>query len=499
MVLTTIDRTVPSICPVCLQRVWAHVFQKGNVVMISKSCPDHGEFQDVYWSDADLYRKFQRFQTLGSGLQSPARRGGGCPFNCGICEDHLTSTLLANIDLTSRCNLTCPVCFADSGKEGSYEPSVEQIMRMLQILRDERPVPCPAVQFSGGEPTLREDLPMIISMAKEMGFSQIQIATNGIKLATDDVLCERLRRAGLDTVYLQFDGLKPETHIAARGKNLLSIKERAIVECRKAGMKSVVLVPTVAKGVNDHELGDIVRFAAKNIDLVKGVNFQPVSFAGRIVEWELRKRRITIPDILNILDIETGGQVTKDDFYPVPFVAPISRLIERDRGSKEPVFTIHPCCGAGTYVYYNGRDLIPLTRFIDVEGLLEKVGEAAGMLNDGSRLSRLKAHGILLKELPGFIDEARAPPELNVTRLLISVLRNGTKDSLREFHNKTLFLGIMHFQDLYNIDLERVRSCGIHYIVPDGRIIPFCAYNNIYRRQVEELFSLHQDRLGMKS
>lgn len=494
MVLTTIDRTVPSICPICLGKVQAHIFQEGNAVMISKRCPDHGEFQDVYWSDADLYRKFRRFETLGSGLESPARSGGDCPFNCGICKDHLTSTLLANIDLTNRCNLNCPVCFADAAKKRLYEPTFDQIIQMLQILRNERPVPCPAVQFSGGEPTLRQDLPEIISAAKEMGFSQIQVATNGIKLAADDGLCERLSRAGLDTIYLQFDGVTPEVHIASRGKDLLSIKERAIVECRKAGMMSVVLVPTVAKGVNDHELGDIVRFAVRNIDLVKGVNFQPVSFAGRIEEWELKKRRITIPDLLNRLDIQTGGQITKDDFYPVPFVAPISRLIARDRGSQEPVFTVHPCCGAGTYVYYNGSDLIPLTRFIDVEGLLEKIEEAAGELN-GSTISRLKVHGILLKELSGFIDEANAPQELNVTRLLISVLKNGTKDSLREFHNKTLFLGIMHFQDLHNIDLERVRSCGIHYIVPDGRIIPFCTYNNIYRQQVEEQFSLSSDHM----
>jgi hypothetical protein len=142
--------------------------------------------------------------------------------------------------------------------------------------------------------------------------------------------------------------------------------------------------------------------------------------------------------------------------------------------------TVHPCCGAATYLYsFNGR-LIPITRFVDVEGLLEKIKEEVEGF-DGSRLSRLWMKGMILKELPKFIDESKTPDGLAFTRLFLSILKSGTREALTEFHNNTLFLGTMFFQDLYNIDLERLQRCGVHYVLPDGRIIPFCSYNTIHR------------------
>lgn len=133
---------------------------------MAKICPDHGKFEDIYWSDDDLYEKFDRYWDEGEGVENPHSRGGNCPFNCGICSHHKTGTLLANIDLTNRCNLSCPVCFANAEASGRvYEPTLVQIREMMTRLRDVRPVPCPAVQFSGGEPTMREDLPSIVAMA----------------------------------------------------------------------------------------------------------------------------------------------------------------------------------------------------------------------------------------------------------------------------------------------------------------------------------------------
>jgi len=481
-----IDKIVSSLCPVCLKVIDAHIYQDGGDVFIEKRCDLHGDFKDLYWHDASLYRKFSKYWCDGTGIDNPVKSKKGCPMDCGLCENHKTATMLANIDLTNRCNMACPVCFASAGGR-IYEPTMDQIRSMMELLRAQRPVPCPAVQFSGGEPTVRADLPEIVALARSMGFSQIQIATNGLEMASSPPLCRALERSGLNTVYLQFDGVTPEPYKAVRGRDLWPMKQQAISNMRRSGQKSIVLVPTLVKGVNDGQVGDIVRFAGKNLDIVNGINFQPVSFAGRMDQGERFRKRITIPDFLALLEEQTDNEVTREDFYPVPFVAPISKLIEAETGWPQPVFTAHPCCGAATYVFFTDGHMIPITRFVDVEGLLEKIRVVAESF-DGSRLGKLKMKGMILKELPGFVDESRAPDGMNVTRMLIGVFKNGTRESLTDFHNRTLFLGAMHFQDLYNMDLERLQRCAVHYATPDGRIIPFCSYNTIYREQVEGQF-----------
>jgi uncharacterized radical SAM superfamily Fe-S cluster-containing enzyme len=188
------------------------------------------------------------------------------------------------------------------------------------------------------------------------------------------LFCKSIQRSGLNTAYLQFDGVTPEPYISNRGRNLLPIKLKALENLKKAGLESIVLVPTLAKGVNDHQVGEIVRFASKNLDIVRGVNFQPLSFTGRVEAEERAEKRITIPDFIALLEEQMDNEITREDFYPIPFIIPISQLIAAQSERIQPVFTVHPCCGAATYVYkFNGR-LIPLTRFIDVEGLLEKSG-----------------------------------------------------------------------------------------------------------------------------
>ncbi len=465
---------------------------------MEKRCEAHGDFRDLYWSDASLYNKFNRYLYTGQGLDNSVSSSQGCPFDCGICDNHLTGTLLANIDLTNRCNMACPICFADAGGR-VYEPTLDQVRAMMQVLRSEEPVPCPAVQFSGGEPTVRDDLPQIVALAKEMGFSQIQLATNGLRLASSLDLCRSLEKSGLNTVYLQFDGITPEPYLAVRGDNFLPVKQRAIENFRRAGQTSIVLVPTLAKGINDSQVGGIVRFASQNLDVVKGINFQPVAFAGRVDQEERKEKRITIPDLLSLLEEQTDNEITRDDFYPIPFVVPISWLLTIESGALQPAFTVHPCCGAATYIYRYSGHLIPINRFIDVEGLMEMIaleveslhGSMNGSMNGSmSGIAKLKMKGKILREIPKFVDEARVPGDLNVTRMLLKIFTNGTRESVREFHNKTLFVGAMHFQDAYNMDLERLQRCGIHYATPDGRLIPFCAYNVIHRKAVEDRFSL---------
>ncbi len=480
-----------SLCPECKKVIDTTVYEENGQVLLKKTCPEHGTFKDVYWSDAALYKKFAQFQHDGTGVDNPmTERDKGCPYDCGLCPEHKTTTVLSLIDVTNRCNQKCPVCFANAAATGYvYEPSIEQIREMMQLLVNEKPVRNWAIQFSGGEPTVRDDLPAIIGMARDFDFIQIQIATNGLHLAHSVEYCRELREAGLHTVYLQFDSMTPEPYFQIRGFNALPVKMRVIENCRKSGLTSVTLVPTLMKGVNDDQIGDIIRFASQNLDVVKGVNMQPVSFAGRIDQEDREKWRITIPGALKCIEEQTDFEIAVDDFYPVPFVVPISNFGEVKKGEPQVKFTMHPHCGAGTYVYVEGGHFIPITRFIDVEGLLEYLGEVAETY-DHKMINKLHVTAGIISHITQFIDAKKAPKSVDVKKLLINALTKGTEDVIKQFHRKTLFLGMMHFQDLYNIDLERVQRCGIHYATPDGRAISFCSYNNVHREIVEQKFSV---------
>ncbi|MEM1525294.1 MAG: radical SAM protein, partial [Nitrososphaerales archaeon] len=283
-----------SLCPECLKVLKAQLFrdEKDQVVII-KECPIHGIFEDIYWSDYQMYLKAKRFEHIGNGLTNPRtkRTEKGCPFDCGICNEHKSHTVLAIIDVTNRCNLKCPVCFANAEATGYlYQPTTDEIKRIIDNFRSNEPVKPPALQFSGGEPTVRDDLPELIEYAKKSGFHHIEVNTNGIRLANSIDYCKKLVDAGACAIYLQFDGVKRETYLKTRGIDLLDVKLKVIENCRKIGFDAIILVPTIIKGVNDDQLGDIIKFGVANADVVRCVNFQPVSITGRI-DYEKRKEQ----------------------------------------------------------------------------------------------------------------------------------------------------------------------------------------------------------------
>ena len=282
-----------SLCPVCGAVLEAEIVEEEGKIWLVRTCPEHGKFRHVYWSDPEMYHRFEHYDVIGRGVTNPQNpvTSDTCPTACGLCSNHHSGTLLANIDLTNRCNLDCDFCFANARACGFvYEPSFGEIVSMMQVLRNEKPVPTPAVQFSGGEPTMRDDLVNIVKKAKELGFPQVQIATNGVKLANNPVLAQQLKDAGLSTVYLHFDGVTPATN------PFLKIHLKALENLNKAGV-GVVLVPTIIKGRNDQEVGKILKFAADHISIVRGVNFQPVAFTGAAKDEDVEKERITIPSL----------------------------------------------------------------------------------------------------------------------------------------------------------------------------------------------------------
>ena len=364
-----------SLCPECLKVIDATVYEEDGKVYMRKTCPEHGEFQDLYWSDYEQYVRVEKFRYVGDGLNNPRTETvNGCPYDCGICPNHKSHTVLGIIDVTNRCNLRCPVCFANAAATGYvYEPTKEQIRGMLENLRRNDPVPATALQFSGGEPTIREDLFELIRMAKELGFRHVEVNTNGLRLAESVEYCKGLREAGMSTVYLQFDGLTPEVYKFTRGRDLLDVKMRAIENLRKAGVKSIVLVVTLIKGVNDNQLGDIIRFAVKNFDVVRCINVQPVSICGRIPQEEREKMRITITDFMRLCEEQTNGKIRMNDFYPVPTVVPISKAVGALKGKRYVEFTAHPHCGMATYLFVENGDIVPITKYGNVDKFIASI------------------------------------------------------------------------------------------------------------------------------
>jgi len=484
----TLPHRTTSICPECNRILTALVFERDDQIWMSKECKEHGFFEDLYFGSLDMYNKFSKYVHNGKGIENPnvPLETCACPTNCGLCSSHLSHTGLANIVVTNRCDLTCWYCFFYAERMGYiYEPTADQIRRMVSNLRAERPVPGNAIQVTGGEPTLREDIVELVKAMKEGGVDHIQLNTNGIKISEDPDLMRQLREAGVNTLYLSFDGVTKRTN----PKNHWEIPG-VLKNCRATDM-SITLVPTVIRTVNDHELGGMIRFAQQNIDVVRAVNFQPVSLTGRMPSRERMRYRITIPDCIERIEEQTDGEITTDAWFPVPSCTPITHFAEALTNRPEFELSIHFVCGAGTYVFKEGDRLVPMADFVDVEGVLKYLDEKADEIERGKNKYWVSLK--VMANLGRFIDKGRQPEGINMIRLLFEALVRHNYDALGKFHKKSLFLGMMHFMDKYNHDEERLRRCDIHYLTPDDRIVPFCAFNVIpewYRDKIQREYGI---------
>jgi uncharacterized radical SAM superfamily Fe-S cluster-containing enzyme len=503
-----LPKTTQSLCPECIQVVNARLFEENGAVYMEKTCAQHGYFRDLIYSDVKLYLKMEEFEFGDNrGLENPQfPNATRCPDDCGMCSLHTSHTVLSNVDLTNRCNLTCPVCFANANVQGYlYEPSFEQVRLMLQTLRDQRPVPNRVVQFSGGEPTLYPRFHDVLRMAVEMGFTHIQCATNGI-LFGDLGFAQQAKEAGLHTLYLQFDGVTDDVYLRTRGQKLHQTKLACIESCRQAGLK-IIFVPTIVKGVNDHQIGEMIRLAIDNVDCVSGFSFQPVCFTGRINRHELQAKRFTQSDLAHAVADQTGLTDKYDDWFPLSCTSTFSKLLTGLQNYNRPNLTCHPHCGIGTYLYVDpvSKKTVPITKFFDMPAMLRDVDLLARQA-EGARFkmfTKISAWHRLRKHFkPEF-----APPGLTFERFLQTLQgmtdhRFGRGQGDGTFTYKTLLLGGMHFMDAYNYDIERVKRCVIHHATPSGKVYPFCVYNSgpYFREKTEKEFSVPFDlKAGKKN
>ncbi len=481
-------RTTESLCPRCLKKIPAELVEEDGKIKIKKTCNDHGNFEDIYWGNAEHYKWVMGFQNDGNGIENPGtKRDKGCPYDCGLCNGHKSHTVLGIVDVTNRCNLRCPVCFANAGSSKEiYEPSAEKIEKMLKNLRDNKPVPAYAFQFSGGEPTMRDDLPELVRIGRKLGFLYIMVDTNGIRIANDINYLKALKDAGMDSFYLQFDGLDDGIYRKLRGVDLLDKKITAIENCRRIGLKNVVLVVTLVKGINDNQVGGIIKFAAENSDIIKCVNFQPLSFAGKASKIEVKGNRITTYDFINLVENQTRSMIKAKYFYPVPSMMHLSNFVEAYTGIPAVKMSVHPCCGVGTYIIINDdKTYTPINEIVEVDRFFRILKEGAEELRNENSISKrlnagkLKINAKFLSETIGSIHN----PKYRNT--ILQLLKTGTYDATASFHENALMIGCMHFMDPWNFDTQRVERCTIHYSTPDGRLIPFCSYNALHREGVE--------------
>jgi len=432
MLMEKILRQTYSVCPVCLERIPAVHVARGREVHLVKKCPSHGDFSAVIWRGL---RDLEEWR----GDQAPIAEGENeqCPHACGLCPDHRQDTCCTILEVTRRCNLKCTFCFAEGG-EGEDIP-FETLRGRLRTLA----VPGKTlVQLSGGEPTVRDDLPRLVSAAREAGCSHVQLNTNGLRLAEDEEYVRTLADAGLSFVFLQFDGTDDAFYRALRGRDLLGVKLRAIDNCARFNL-GVVLVPTLVPGINTGDIGNIIRFAVSRAPAVRGVHFQPVSHFGRIPEVPSDSGRFTLDELLAAIEEQAGSLVPGDSLLP-------SRCN-------------HPLCGFhADYVVTGGGGLHPLHK---------GGGQCCGKVVSADRNRSFIA---TKWERPAHPESASRDDGDGERGCCAADLKS--LDGFLRFARRYSFtLTAMAFQDAGNLDLERLRRCSLH-VFDDGRFVPFCSY-----------------------
>ena len=436
-----------SLCPICLARLPARLVEEDDQVFLIKYCPDHGRFQTLAWQGPPDFRSWKRpkIPTVPPLLHQPVNRG--CPFDCGLCPDHRQRSCTVILEVTQSCNLGCPICYADSGRAAGSDPDIHTVRAWYDTAA--RAGNDFHIQLSGGEPTIRDDLPEIVALGREYGFSLIQVNTNGLRLAADEAFLGELKTAGLDSVFLQFDGLSALANIAIRGRDVLEEKLAAIEACGRRGV-GVVLVPTLVPGVNTGEIGALVMKALELSPTVRAIHFQPISYFGRFPPAPSDHNRITLPDLMRAIEEQTSGVFKAGDFKPP--------------GCENALCSFHAnylvLADGGVRLLGGGASCCSREPQPAEEGAARTVARVARQWSappaeDRPRLPMASQAGCSCgQDKPISLDD-----------FLIQARRN------------TFSVSAMAFQDVWNLDLERLKDCCIHVMTPEGGLIPFCAYN----------------------
>ncbi len=432
-----------SVCPECLARIPATRVARGDDVYLKKTCPEHGDFSTVIWRGLPAYVSWVR-PKIPSYPDNPFTTvDRGCPFDCGLCPDHRQQSCCVLFEVTQRCDLRCPVCFADAGDHPGPDPDLHEIegwyRRLLEAGGPFTGGPF-NIQLSGGEPCLRDDLPDIITLGRSLGFTFFQVNTNGLRLSRDADYLKRLKEAGLSTVFLQFDGTCDCAHEKLRGRPLAAHKQAVIERCAEQQL-GVVLVPTLVPGVNTGNIGGMIEFAMQHAPTVRGVHFQPISYLGRYPHPPRDVDRITIPEIIRAIEAQTGGAIKRESFGPP--------------GGENALCSFH-----GNFVLMPEGRLVPLTKHAPEKSCCQPAHAKEGAAQSREFVARKWATQKDMNALEP------AGPSLGEWDVFLARAKT-----------HTFCISGMAFQDAWTLDLDRLRDCYIHTVGPFGKLVPFCAYN----------------------
>jgi uncharacterized radical SAM superfamily Fe-S cluster-containing enzyme len=462
----------------------ARILEEDGQVKMVKTCAVHGRFEDVMATDPAFLRRIEKLYP-GRDFLSPLTS----------LRDHGTSSIkygrgsVLTVDLTNRCNMMCDPCFMDANQVGYvHELEWDEIQKILDDSLTIKPRRQMSVQFSGGEPTLSPHFLRAIRYARDVGYFCVQAATNGVRFAQEPDFARAAKDAGMRLAYLQFDGVTNEANSHRKVGNLFDVKLRAIENLHAAGI-DVVLVVTVVNGVNNEQVGPIIDFAIANADKITVVSFQPVSFTGRdedIDDETRKKQRYTLSHLAHDIKAQTGITEPLRDWFPLSAMGPFSDLTDTLLGERADWGSLkcgcHPNCGLGTvlFVHKRTKQMVPLTEFLDLEGLLGDVQEITDSAQ-GRAVTLAELGLALLKRF----DPAKAPPGLTFRKLVKQFLSQTggrarkigeSEGDAAEFEWRALFVAGMWFQDLFNYDFRRTEMCIIPYGTQMGEI-SFCAYN----------------------
>lgn len=452
-----------SVCPICLNTIDAYkTVSDDHLIYLEKTCPEHGHFKTLIWEgDLESYRSWDSVPAGKITPKGAIPAEKGCPHDCGLCKNHERDGCCVLLELTSRCNLRCPVCFASAGEQTSPDLSLKEIALQYDMLM-QRGGPF-NIQLSGGEPTLRDDLDKIIALGRSKGFTFFQLNTNGIRIAKEEGYAAHLAQIGVSCVFLQFDGLDDAIYRTLRGCDLKDTKLLAIRRCREAGLP-IVLVPTVAPGVNDHELGNILRFAVKHTPYIRGVHFQPISYFGRcgLTPPEMR---LTIPRILKNIEVQTDGAMKAEDFggggAESPYCSFHASYLCREDGSLKALARRQTqcCCVQSS----DARDFV-------AQHWGEKPKAADCCCSEEPKADE----SCCCSEKPKTTESCCCSDTPTITDCCDTTSLDRFLEKVIE---STLTVSGMLFQDAWNLDLERLRRCYLCEADTDRGMVPFCAYN----------------------
>jgi uncharacterized radical SAM superfamily Fe-S cluster-containing enzyme len=439
-----------SLCPHCRRLVDAKIITKGQRVYFRKRCPEHGVIDDFVCSDVAYYDRHEYSQPARLPRHFGTRTDQGCPYDCGLCPEHEQHTCIALVEITSNCNLQCPMCFAESGPGGkhldyaTYTRMVDRLIHLEGI--------ADVLQLSGGEPTLHPDLLAMVRYAYEKPIQAVMINTNGIRLARDPRLVAELAtmRDRLE-IYLQFDGLDEASTTRLRGEALLDTKLAALEVLQQHNLRCT-LVCTVDHNTNLHEVGAIVKFGLERPG-IRGISFQLASYCGRHVEPGDLERRATMPDLVKGIVEQTGGLVAENDFYPLPCA--------------------HPNCHMMAYLYRGGPTPVSISRIIDVKKHMDLI--ANSVIYTPARAKQLVRAYLDQAGGCGCGPDGCGPADPALDEFVVKALAE-------KLNGADVFrLTLTAFLDVHNFDTRRVMKCCLAHLLPSGHMVPFCAYNTLYR------------------